>query len=68
MRVTVVWIDSGPLKGVGEVSAGFDIVGIEFGDVAMRRMPSRVLISPDHSIVHANDNTDDGRLEPGTGI
>lgn len=64
----MVWIDSGSLRGVGEVSARFDIVGIEFGDVAMCSMPSRVLISPNHSIVYANDNTDNGRLEPDTGI
>ena len=55
MWVTMVWVDSGSLKVMGEVSFRFDIVGIEFGDVAMGRMPSRVLIFPNYSIAHRRD-------------
>ena len=64
----MVWIDSGPLKVMCEVSSWFDIVGIEFGDVAMCGMPSRVIIFPNYSIVHADNNADNGRLEPQTRI
>ena len=64
----MVRIDSGLLKAMGEVSSRFDIVGIEFGDVAMCGMPSRVLIFPSYGIVHADNNADNGRLEPQTRI
>ena len=64
----MVWKDPGPFKGMGEVSSRFDIVGIEFGDIAMCGMPSGVLIFPNYSIVHADNNDDNGRLEPQTRI
>ena len=58
MWVAMVWVNSGSLERVSEVSTRLNQVGVEFGDIAVSGVPVVVLIHPCYCIVNTDLKTD----------
>jgi len=68
MRVAVIRVRSRSQKRMCEAAAWLNYTRVELRYVTCGRMPVRVLVLPDNSIVNSNDYRDVRRFKPQTRI